>query len=366
MMSDALTIPAERLRACLRERYGLAVDIIERLSLGLDSSARVYRVVSATGLAYLVKARSAAFYEASCAAPRYLADQGIAAVVAPLPTLEGALWTRLDAVRDWVIAVYPYIAGISGWRPAMSDAQWRATGAIFRQIHDAPLPLAGSMALRRESFEPERYAHEVAEIEARHGEAESGTPTVQALREQSRSQWTAHRATIHALLAAMETLAPTLRLGAGPLVICHADLHPGNLLRDDAGGVFVVDWDDVMLAPKERDFLFVGDPRAGRKDAAVGTDGAGGADAASFYQGYQVETIDWLALTYYRCERIITDVIECARDVFFRGDTDDDVIADAAGLLNAVLAPGDGMAVGVRQAASQLPPGLILPDPFER
>jgi hypothetical protein len=27
------------------------------------------------------------------------------------------------------------------------------------------------------------------------------------------------------------------------------DLHPRNLIRDHAGKVFVIDWDEVMLAP---------------------------------------------------------------------------------------------------------------------
>jgi spectinomycin phosphotransferase len=38
------------------------------------------------------------------------------------------------------------------------------------------------------------------------------------------------------------------------------DLHPRNLIRDHAGKVFVIDWDEVMLAPKERDFIFVRPP----------------------------------------------------------------------------------------------------------
>jgi len=355
-MPDTPNISEERLLACLRDQYGIATAVIERVPLGLDSTARVYRMASATGTAYLVKARSSMFYEASCAAPRYLADRGIAAVVAPLPTMRGALWTHLTdtraGARRWVIAVYPFIVGVSGWRPPLSDAQWQTTGAIFRQIHDAPPPIERGIALRSETFEPGRYAREIAEIEARHGEADGGTSAVRTLRERWWAQWAPHRAMIDMLLSAMERLAAPLRAEAGPLVICHADLHPGNLLRNDAGGVFVVDWDDVMLAPKERDFLFVGDPP---------TDDAPAPGAAPFYEGYLPEAIDWVALTYYRCERIITDVIECARDVFFRGDTDEGAIADATELFGDVLAPSSGMLEAARRAAAHLPAGLSVP-----
>ena len=46
------------------------------------------------------------------------------------------------------------------------------------------------------------------------------------------------------------------------------DLHPANLLRDDAGQVFVIDWDEVMLDPNERDFLFIDVTRTGDTDTA--------------------------------------------------------------------------------------------------
>jgi transposase len=41
-------------------------------------------------------------------------------------------------------------------------------------------------------------------------------------------------------------------------------VHPGNLIRSQPNHVLVIDWDAVMRAPKERDFLFVGEvPAAG-------------------------------------------------------------------------------------------------------
>ncbi len=65
------------------------------------------------------------------------------------------------------------------------------------------------------------------------------------------SCWMAHQPTIHIMVTSMEELARLLREQSGPRVICHADLHPGNILCDQTDHVFVIDWDDVMLAPKE-------------------------------------------------------------------------------------------------------------------
>lgn len=42
-------------------------------------------------------------------------------------------------------------------------------------------------------------------------------------------------------------------------VLCHADFHDANLLIDPTGRLFIVDWDEIILAPKERDLVFVTD-----------------------------------------------------------------------------------------------------------
>lgn len=333
-------------RACLGQRYARAAVTLEPQALGGDSMARIYYATDEAGIGYLIKARSRALYPASCLAPRYLADRGVRAVVAPLPATDGALWTRLAAPASaWVIALYPYIAGVSGWRPGMTDAQWRATGEIVRQIHGVAPPADGAASLRHETFDVSDYARSVEVVAARLDGATLDGDTVaeQALRK----RWRERRALIYTLLATMRALAERLRGLSDPFVICHGDLHPGNLLRDDMGGVHLVDWDDALLAPKERDFLFVGEPDAGGPRQA----------GAPFFQGYQPAEIDWVAVTYYRCERVIQDVIECAHDVCFRGDLDADARAAAAGLFGDLFAP-DGNVDAARRASARLPAPL--------
>jgi spectinomycin phosphotransferase len=336
----------DNLRACLRERYARAVVSLEPRALGGDTLAQVYHARDETGAEYFIKARSRALYPASCLAPRYLADHGVAAVVAPLPTTDGALWAPLaPPASAWVIALYPYVAGASGWSPRMTDAQWRATGAIFRQIHDIAAPAEDIASLRRETFDVSGYARSVEMFAARLAEASSAgeTEAERALR----VRWLERSGVIHTLIASMRALAERLRGRAGPFVICHGDLHPGNLLRDAAGGVHIVDWDDTLLAPKERDFLFTGEPAP---------DGFSEPDAP-FFQGYQPAEIDWVAVTYYRCERVIQDVIECADEVCYRDGLAADARADAAALFGDLFTQ-DGNMDAARRAAKRLPAAL--------
>ena len=114
-MYEKLNIPDDDLRAVLREQYGIEAAALAFLPLGLDSMAGVYRVVSKQGTAYLLKARAGPFYEAGYLVSRYLRDQGIAGVVAPLRTQSNALWTKLGV---WTITVYPFIKGSMAGTPA--------------------------------------------------------------------------------------------------------------------------------------------------------------------------------------------------------------------------------------------------------
>jgi spectinomycin phosphotransferase len=343
-MREQPKILEEHLRVCLQEQYGLYPVTLDFLPLGLDYNAGVYRVVSEQGTAYLLKVKSGSLYEPSCLVPRYLSDQGITSVVAPIPTKSNALWTRLE---NWTVIVYAFIDGDTSWT-GMTDEQWKEVGTIFKRIHQVMLPPEGFESLRKETFDPTEYtrwvhAFETQHLHSRHG----GSVSERTLR----ASWTAHQSTIHTAMTSLEKLAGVLQSRTFPYVICHADLHPANLLRDHAGHVFVIDWDEVMLAPKERDFLFVKESSAASK-ALPGT--------PAFFQGYGQTEIDWIALTYYRYERVVQDLIACAQEVFFRDDLGEGTKADSAQLFQAILAEG-GEIDAATQASAHLSTDLTVP-----
>ena len=89
-----------------------------------------------------------------------------------------------------------------------------------------------------------------------------------------------------------------------------------------------------MLAPKERDFIFVREPQA---------------DA--FFQGYGQREIDWMALTYYLWERVVQDVIEDAQNVCFRDDWAEETRADAARLFHEYLSEGSTIDAAYKASA---------------
>ncbi len=327
-MREKPNIAEEQLLTLLEQHYHISVFNLEFLPLGLDTKAGTYRVVAEQEAAYFLKAKQvSSFYEPACIVPRYLRNRGITAVIASLPTQEHALWIEHE---NWRIMLYPFIEGENGWEPGLNDGQWREMGTALKQIHGAALPLEGFPLLRCERFDPGEYSHWIERFEAQQLTSHDGSSVEHDLR----SCWRTHQETTHRLLMLMKTLASSLQTQAGPRVICHADLHPGNIIRTPDNAVFVIDWDDVMLAPKERDFLF------------VNTD-----DSSPFFQGYGAAEIDWAALTYYRCERVITDLIACAQDVLFRDDLEEATKKDAVELFRDIFSERGEVALAFATAA---------------
>ncbi|MGH2485512.1 MAG: phosphotransferase enzyme family protein [Ktedonobacterales bacterium] len=345
-MREPPNVPEEHLRAGLRAHFGLAEVALEFLPVGLDANAGVYRVRAARGGEFLLKVKRGPIYPASCLAPRYLVDQGVAAVVAPLPTAQGDLWSAAGASSAWVLTLYPFIEGATGWTPAMTDQQWQELGTTLNAVHRAPLPPHGIASLRAESFDVAGYAGQIAALHTRYTQ-----PTAEQtgdLAEQTIiAHWMARRPAFLAMLAAMEQFAAILRRRSAPRVICHADLHPGNIIRARDGRIHIIDWDDVMLAPKERDLIFVADPPAdGDTD-----------DAPPFFQGYGPAAIDWIALAYYRFERVVTDVIASAEEVSIVPDLGQRDRIESAQRFDLLFAPGNGADMAWA-ATARLPPHL--------
>jgi hypothetical protein len=140
------------------------------------------------------------------ALPKFIGDQGILQIIAPLAAKTGQLWGSLGAFKT---ILYPFVEGCDGYEIALSDRQW-------------------------------------------------------------------------------------LDIGAN-------------------GAFYIVDWDNPILAPKERDLMFIG--------GAQGFTGHTSQEEETlFYRGYGQTPIDPIALAYYRYERIIEDIAVICEQIFLTND----------------------------------------------
>lgn len=286
-------IPALALIAHLRDAHGLAVADLAFLPLGADVNTAVYRAITDDGAAHFVKLRSGPFAEAIVAIPRWLGEHGMTQIILPRTTPDGRLWM---AFFGYTVTCYPFISGRDGFAAPLSERAWGQFGAALAALHAADLPPDLAQAIPVEQLSPvwrQQVRGYLAEAESTAHTEPIAAAVIDLLREQ--------HTTIVDLLARADRLAHMLAADPRPYVLCHGDAHAGNLLIDDSDRLFVVDWDTLILAPKERDLMFIGGGQG-----FVGTTPA--QEQALFYAGYGPAPIDRPALAYYRYERIIQDI----------------------------------------------------------
>jgi spectinomycin phosphotransferase len=304
-MLEKPDLPDEQIRACLRDAYRVHAPQIAFLPLGADFNTAVYRAVADDGPPYFVKLRRGAFDELSVALPKWLSDQGVAQIIPPVVTQAGRLWTRLDG---FTVVLYPFVAGQDGYAVALSDRQWREFGAAFRHIHTAAVPPGLTQRLPRETYAAQwRESVKLFLLRLEDG------PFVDHIAAQLAAFLQAKRAAILDLLDRAERLAQALQAHARPFVVCHSDIHAGNLLIDGDERMYIVDWDNPILAPKERDLMYIGGGQG-----FIGRSAQEQVDL--FYQGYGSVQIDPVALAYYRYERIVQDIAAYCEQLFLTAE----------------------------------------------
>jgi spectinomycin phosphotransferase len=95
-----------------------------------------------------------------------------------------------------------------------------------------------------------------------------------------------------------------------------------------------------MLAPKERDLMFVVGGGISRKLV-------GPADEELFLQGYGSTSIDALGLTYYRYAWAVSDIGAYAAEVLFRPDLGEITRQAAVELFMSLFQPGNIVALAL-------------------
>jgi spectinomycin phosphotransferase len=301
-MREPPRLADELILAALRDCYGICVSALTFLPLGNDTASSVYRIETSDGQPRFLKVRARRGFSApSLAVPRRLADLGLPHILAPLQTVTGALWAD---VGEFALSLYPLINGRSGGKTGLSAEHWRTLGALMRRVHSAPLPTELSRLISREAFVPSRRDLLPA-LEA----AVDRQPADDSAAGEFAALWRARSAEIHVVVDRADALADRLRHAPPEPVLCHADMHPWNVLIDGAEQLWLLDWDETILAPKECDLMFA--------VGGIGGDGVSPDTTSAFLAGYGDAAVDPVALAYYRYARAVQDIAAYGEQVFF-------------------------------------------------
>jgi spectinomycin phosphotransferase len=273
-----------------REAYGLDVTSCVFLPVGNDVHSWSFRLETSDG-PYFLKTRTGEDPTRGALVTAYLAERGVPAVLAPLPTTDGEAFARLDGAA---LILYPMLDATVAAEMRMDAARWHTLGRAARRLHDLPPPDPSDLHVPTEPFRAWRREL-IDPIEEALSRSEDPLSTRGA------AVWRAHADEIADLVARTDAMADRLRERPLDPVLCHTDLHTWNVLIDGAGDLWLVDWEESMLAPRERDLMFVIGGGLGR--GLVSED-----DTAAFLDGYGSSPIDDELIAYFRLARAVEDL----------------------------------------------------------
>jgi spectinomycin phosphotransferase len=302
-MLEKPDIPDALILACLQDNYGMQVVQCTFLPLGADQGSAVYRVISSDGTDYFLKLRKG-FNEIVVTVPLFLKSHGMDAILAPLANKAKQYWTDFGA---YTIIVYPFVRGRNGFDVELADRHKRSLGEALRKIHSAKIPPELESAIPRENYSSE-WRERLTDLQRQAENTVFDEPVAAKLAAFMKTR----RNEIRHLVGRTEELASELSARAMEFVLCHTDIHGGNILIRADGQppmLYIVDWDNPLLAPKERDLMFVG--------GGIDTLWKSKQDESVFYEGYGKENIDFTAMAYYRCERVIEDLVAYGEQLLF-------------------------------------------------
>ncbi len=183
--------------------------------------------------------------EAAMQTTRELADRGYEFAVAPLADRSGRLVR--EVLPGWTLVVLPYL---QGW--STPDGDWddpverEQIARIVGRLHAAAAP----DALRRWDFGvPDRGALLAALADL--DQPWSAGPYA----EPARLRLAGARDYVRSKLEHYDALVREVEASDEPWVVTHGEPHSANVVRTNDGGMRLVDWETVRLAPRERDLV---------------------------------------------------------------------------------------------------------------
>ncbi len=285
----------ERIIGCLATEYGIEVETLIVLPLGADLNASIYKAHANDQSCYFVKLKHGHNHDSIVTILSLLQNAGIENIILPVKTIQGQLTQRME---DFTLIVYPFIEGQDGFSRNLTDGQWITLGKVLRKIHDIDVPPSVQGQVRREAYSS-KWRDIVRSLYTHMEETE---PSGDKIALKFRAFMEENSETIHRLVNRAEQLGQSLRDQSFAFVLCHSDIHGGNVLIDKMGTIYIVDWDDPIMAPKERDLMFIGGGVANVWNKPH--------EEKAFYEGYGKTEINRTILAYYRYERIVEDIAD--------------------------------------------------------
>ncbi len=298
-MLEKHALPDQIIIKCLNTNYGIAVATLTFLPIGADTNASIYKAQTFDQISYFIKLNLGHHHDIGVKIVELLQRAGIREIIPPIKTIHGK---STQPIGDFTLIAYPFVEGQDGFSRSLTDYQWIKLGKALRQIHEIEVPPSIQSKVRKETYSPKwrdalRSIYPLIE----------GDPIADETGLKLQKFMKKNMPDIRRLVDRAEQLRKKLQNHSPKFVLCHSDIHGGNVLIHENSDIYIVDWDEPIMAPKERDLMFIG--------GGVGNVWNKPLEEKFFYTGYGETAINPTILAYYRHERIVEDIAIYSREL---------------------------------------------------
>jgi spectinomycin phosphotransferase len=263
--------------------------------LPLGEDGWVYKVVDENEKKWFLKLKSK-FNKASIVLPSYLKNTlNYDFIPETLKTNDGDYTAEIDGLS---MIVQQYLDG-QELRENVTDEFRVQVGKNLKKLFDsvASVPQSIIDLLPQETFNRHlEMAEEVIQIASTNNRENT---IEKELGEFIKSQ----DEKVSLIIKRTKELGEKLRQQNLQFGICHADIHTSNILVNKEDKLYFIDWESVMLAPRERDLVFYSEGLGINKNILDGYD-------TSYSWNKEL-------LIYYKYEWVVQEIADYGKQVFF-------------------------------------------------
>ncbi|HUT18090.1 MAG TPA: aminoglycoside phosphotransferase family protein [Anaerolineae bacterium] len=247
MKVDSPDIDRQALGRVIEEQYGLCAVELRFVPGGEESYGYVLETSAQSRYFAKVYEHPPELGVRYKAANKLHTQCGLDFVVHPYATRHGEFHADLG---QYAVAVFDLIDGTVSDRSAFSDEEWqqaaRLAARLHRSLHCPALP-----SLPEEGFEI-WFEDWLSSVLSATGDSR---PLDSECEREARALLARERDDILIALEELKQLAGRAQAIPFERALTHGDLTPENLIKDHDGGLHLIDWGKVAIAPPERDLV---------------------------------------------------------------------------------------------------------------
>jgi spectinomycin phosphotransferase len=283
-----MKIDLEKISEIIQTEYGISVSSINQLNIGFDQNTSVFKLFSNENKAFFLKIRSKNFTKTSLIVPAFISDNiDSSNIINIVKTIDGKLYVKRTSLY---FMIFPFINGQSGWDISLTKDQFVDFREFMYRIHSMKFPKKYTKIIPKERYDS-KYREDVRKYLNNIGDNIYDNPVIIDFLNIFQDK----KDVILRILDYLEKSVKEIKAKKQKMCLCHGDIHAGNILIDQ-NNFYIVDWDTIIIAPKEKDLMFIG--------GGIGNKWNKPEEIEYFYYGYGKEMgIDKNLIKYYRCER---------------------------------------------------------------